>query len=76
MLLDYVLHSDETISVYGVTAIFDMKDVTLGHALQLHPALVKRYHSVYYNSTMNISPTHVKKYILELLEECRFRFSI
>lgn len=43
MLLDLVLHSDETISIYGVVAIFDMKDVTLGHALQLPPTLIKRY---------------------------------
>lgn len=42
MLLDLVLHSDETISVYGVVAIFDMTGVTLGHALQLPPKLIRR----------------------------------
>lgn len=42
MLLDLVLHSDETISIHGVVAIFDMKGVTLGHALQLPPTIIKR----------------------------------
>lgn len=42
MVLDLLLHLDETISVYGIVAIFDMKDVTLGHALQLTPSLIKR----------------------------------
>ncbi|XP_001845080.2 retinol-binding protein pinta [Culex quinquefasciatus] len=42
MVLDLLLHLDETISVYGIVAIFDMKNVTLGHALQLNPSLIKR----------------------------------
>ena len=42
MLLDLVLHLDESVSVYGVSAIFDMNKVTLGHALQLNPPLIKR----------------------------------
>lgn len=42
MVLDLLLHLDETISVYGIVAIFDMKNVTLGHALQLTPSLIKR----------------------------------
>lgn len=42
MILDLLLHLDETISVYGIVAVFDMKNVTLNHALQLPPSLVKR----------------------------------
>lgn len=42
MILDLLLHLDESISVYGIVAIFDMKNVTLGHALQLTPSLIKR----------------------------------
>ncbi|XP_055523721.1 retinol-binding protein pinta [Wyeomyia smithii] len=42
MILDLLLYLDETISIYGIVAIFDMKNVTLGHALQLPPTLVKR----------------------------------
>lgn len=42
MILDLLLYLDETISIYGIVAIFDMKNVTLGHALQLPPSLVKR----------------------------------
>ncbi|XP_065092112.1 retinol-binding protein pinta [Ochlerotatus camptorhynchus] len=42
MILDLLLHLDETISIYGIVAIFDMKNVTLSHALQLPPSLVKR----------------------------------
>lgn len=42
MLLDLVLHLDESVSIYGVSAIFDMQNVQLGHALQLNPPLIKR----------------------------------
>lgn len=42
MVLDLLLHLDESISVYGIVAIFDMKNVTLGHALQLTPSLIKK----------------------------------
>lgn len=42
MLLDLVLHQDESVSIYGVSAIFDMHKVQLGHALQLNPPLIKR----------------------------------
>lgn len=43
MILDLVLAMDETISVYGIAAVFDMRGVTLGHALQLPPATIKRF---------------------------------
>lgn len=43
MILDLVIDSDETISVYGVVAIFDMSGVNIGHAMQMPPSLVKRY---------------------------------
>ncbi|XP_062701989.1 retinol-binding protein pinta isoform X2 [Aedes albopictus] len=42
MILDLLLYLDETISIYGIVAVFDMKNVTLNHALQLPPSLVKR----------------------------------
>ncbi|KAJ6648879.1 Retinol-binding protein pinta [Pseudolycoriella hygida] len=42
MLLDLILHFDEKISIYGVVAVFDLKNVTLGHALQLPPTMIKR----------------------------------
>lgn len=42
LLLDLVLYLDESVSIYGVTAIFDMANVTLGHALQLNPPLIRR----------------------------------
>lgn len=42
MVLDLALHMDEAASVYGLVAIFDMKNVTLSHALQLPPQLIKR----------------------------------
>lgn len=42
MILDYVLHTDESPSLYGVTAIFDMAGVQWGHATMLPPTLVKR----------------------------------
>lgn len=43
MILDLVIDSDETISVYGIAAVFDMTGVNIGHAMQLPPGLVKRY---------------------------------
>jgi hypothetical protein len=43
MILDYLIHQDHTISVYGTRAIFDMHGVSLGHAKQMPPKLIKRY---------------------------------
>ncbi|XP_052867076.1 retinol-binding protein pinta [Anopheles cruzii] len=42
MILDLLMHLDETISLHGVVAIFDMQGVTLGHALQLPPSMIKK----------------------------------
>ncbi|EAA01738.5 retinol-binding protein pinta [Anopheles merus] len=42
MILDLLMHLDETVSVHGVVAIFDMQGVTLGHALQLTPSMIKK----------------------------------
>ncbi|XP_055586684.1 retinol-binding protein pinta [Uranotaenia lowii] len=42
MILDLLLFLDETISIYGIVAVFDMKNVRLAHALQLNAALIKR----------------------------------
>lgn len=42
MLVDLLLETDEIISVFGVFAICDLNGVTLGHALQLTPPLVKK----------------------------------
>lgn len=42
MILDLALEMDPEISRHGLAAIFDMKGVTLGHALQLTPTIIKR----------------------------------
>lgn len=42
MTLELALEEDETISVFGVAAVFDLGDVTLGHAMQLPPHVVKK----------------------------------
>lgn len=42
MVLDVALHLDETISIYGAVAIFDMKGVTWRHGLQMTPSIIKR----------------------------------
>lgn len=43
MVLDVILHMDETVSIYGTVAIFDMKGVTWRHGLQMTPTIIKRY---------------------------------
>lgn len=42
MILDLAMAADETISVYGVVAIFDMTGVGFSHAMQLPPAMIKK----------------------------------
>uniref|UniRef100_A0A1B0GIG6 Putative phosphatidylinositol transfer protein sec14 n=2 Tax=Lutzomyia longipalpis TaxID=7200 RepID=A0A1B0GIG6_LUTLO len=42
MLIDLAIRADESISIFGVSAVLDMTGVTLGHALQLKPTLIKR----------------------------------
>lgn len=42
MVLDVVLYLDETVSIYGAVAIFDMRGVTLQHGLQMTPTIIKR----------------------------------
>ncbi|XP_058115816.1 retinol-binding protein pinta [Anopheles ziemanni] len=42
MILDLLMYLDETVSIHGVVAIFDMQGVTLGHALQLSPSMIKK----------------------------------
>ena len=42
MVLDLLLTLDGSISNDGIVAIFDMNGVTLGHALQLTPTVIKR----------------------------------
>jgi len=42
MVLDVVLYLDETISIYGTVAIFDMKGVTWRHGMQMTPTIIKR----------------------------------
>lgn len=42
MTLELALEEDETISVFGVAAVFDLSGVTLGHAMQLPPHIVKK----------------------------------
>lgn len=42
MILDVAALENELVTIYGVTAIFDMKGVTLGHARQLPPSRIKK----------------------------------
>lgn len=42
MVLDVILYLDETISIYGCVAIFDMKGVTWRHGMQMTPTIIKR----------------------------------
>ena len=42
MALELALEDDESISVFGVSAVFDLSGVTLGHAMQLPPHVVKK----------------------------------
>lgn len=42
MILDLVLHLDETVSIYGAVAIIDMAGVTWHHAIQMTPTIIKR----------------------------------
>lgn len=42
MVLDVILYLDETISIYGTVAIFDMKGVTWRHGLQMTPTIISR----------------------------------
>jgi len=42
MALELALEDDETVSVFGVVAVFDLIGVTLGHAMQLPPHVVKK----------------------------------
>ena len=42
MTLELALEDDETVSVFGVAAVFDLSGVTLGHAMQLTPRVVKK----------------------------------
>ncbi|XP_039291301.1 retinol-binding protein pinta isoform X2 [Nilaparvata lugens] len=42
MTLEYEVENDESISVYGVVAIIDLNGVTLGHARQMTPSIIKK----------------------------------
>lgn len=42
MALDVAIHLDESISIYGAVAIFDMSGVSWHHAMQMKPTTVKR----------------------------------
>ncbi|XP_046609735.1 retinol-binding protein pinta isoform X1 [Neodiprion virginianus] len=42
MILELASRYSKEVSLYGVFAIFDLDAVTLGHALQLPPAVIKR----------------------------------
>ncbi|KAG5684882.1 hypothetical protein PVAND_014092 [Polypedilum vanderplanki] len=56
MVLDWLTFNDETISIYGIRAIFDMKNITLYHALQMTPIIIKR--AVY---LMDSYPTRIQQ---------------
>lgn len=42
MALDYLVREDDHMSVCGVINVIDLKDVTLTHATQLTPSLIKK----------------------------------
>lgn len=42
MVLDLVLRLDESVSIFGVVAIFDMTGVTWQHGLKMTPTIIKR----------------------------------
>lgn len=42
MLLDLVLHLDESVSIFGAIAIIDMAGVSWAHGLQMTPIIIKR----------------------------------
>lgn len=42
MTLDLAVEMDESASVYGVTAIFDLNCTTLSHATQMTPSIIKK----------------------------------
>lgn len=42
MILDVLVANDESIGVYGTRAIFDMKGISMGHAMQMTPSIIKR----------------------------------
>ncbi|XP_063232385.1 retinol-binding protein pinta-like [Bacillus rossius redtenbacheri] len=42
MVVDALLEEDELVSVYGVVAVCDLAGVSLGHARQLTPSIIKK----------------------------------
>lgn len=42
MILDVATRDNKSVSLYGIVAVIDLKGVSLGHALQLTPSLIKR----------------------------------
>lgn len=58
MVLDLVLYMDESVSIHGVVAIFDMAGVTWQHGLQMTPTIIKRYISRNANGN-TISTTYI-----------------
>lgn len=60
MVLDLVLHLDETVSIYGVVAIFDMNGVTWQHGLQMTPTIIKRYLEAQIENEIHSHPIQTK----------------
>ncbi|XP_031633550.1 retinol-binding protein pinta isoform X2 [Contarinia nasturtii] len=76
MVLDVVLYLDETISIYGTVAIFDMKGVTLRHGLQMTPTIIKRAVYCWENYACKVkklefinAPKHVN-FVLDIFLKC------
>lgn len=42
MILDVATAENELVTIYGVTAIFDMTGISVGHARQLPPSVIKK----------------------------------
>jgi len=56
MVLDLLCREDESISVKGVVAIIDMKGVSLGHAMQMTPSMIRKA----VNSWQDVTPIRTK----------------
>jgi len=42
MAMDYLVREDDQMVVSGIVNLIDLKDVTLSHATQLTPSLIKK----------------------------------
>lgn len=65
MVLDLVLRMDESVSIYGVVAIFDMAGVSWQHGVQMTPTIIKRYIDDTIDRNQNQNQLKKEKKIIE-----------